>query len=190
MLLLPILDDILYNAQRQGRISFMMTSHGEEAAVIGAAAGLDPTDEVFSQYRESGILLYRGFSLADYMIQMFGAYDDRSGGRQMPMHFGSRDHHFHTVSSPLATQIPQAAGAAFALKSTPGREGKVAACFMGEGAASEGDAHAGFNIACTTKCPVLYVLLPKKNVSVELDGCLILNFLRIGAIRFIIRNNG
>lgn len=157
MLFLPTLDDILYNAQRQGRISFMMTSHGEEAAVIGAASGLDPADEVFSQYRENGVLLWRGFSPANYMSQMFGAYDDQCGGRQMPMHFGSREHHFHTVSSPLATQIPQAAGAAFALKSTPGREGNVAACFLGEGAASEGDAHAGFNIASTTKCPVLYV---------------------------------
>lgn len=157
MLLLPTLDDVLYSAQRQGRISFMMTSHGEEGAVVGAAAGLNPHDEVFTQYRESGVLLWRGFPLSDYMSQMFGTHDDRCQGRQMPVHFGSSEHHFHTVSSPLATQIPQAAGAAFALKRTKGREHNVAACFLGEGAASEGDAHAGFNIAATTKSPVLYV---------------------------------
>jgi hypothetical protein len=34
----------------------------------------------------------------------------------MPVHYGSRAHHFQTVSSPLATQIPQAAGAAYAFK--------------------------------------------------------------------------
>lgn len=70
MLLLPALDVILYNAQRQGRISFMMTSHGEEAAVIGSASALDPKDEVFAQYREMGVLLYRGYNLNQVMSQV------------------------------------------------------------------------------------------------------------------------
>jgi 2-oxoisovalerate dehydrogenase E1 component alpha subunit len=70
MLLLPALDVILYNAQRQGRISFMMTSHGEEAAVIGSASALDTKDEVFAQYREMGVLLYRGFTLDQIMNQV------------------------------------------------------------------------------------------------------------------------
>jgi 2-oxoisovalerate dehydrogenase E1 component alpha subunit len=76
----------------------------------------------------------------------------------MPVHYGSRALNFQTISSPLATQIPQAAGAgkasysrdyseealaltdsvcwlAYALK----REGKGAAviCYFGDGAASE-----------------------------------------------------
>ena len=70
MLLLPALDVILYNAQRQGRISFMMTSHGEEAAVIGSASALDLQDEVFAQYREMGVLLYRGYTLEQIMNQV------------------------------------------------------------------------------------------------------------------------
>lgn len=36
----------------------MMTSHGEEAAVVGSAAALDGKDEVFAQYREMGVLLW------------------------------------------------------------------------------------------------------------------------------------
>lgn len=70
MLLLPALDVILYNAQRQGRISFMMTSHGEEAAVVGSASALDDKDEIFAQYRELGVLLYRGFPLHKIMDQV------------------------------------------------------------------------------------------------------------------------
>jgi 2-oxoisovalerate dehydrogenase E1 component alpha subunit len=70
VLLLPALDVILYNAQRQGRISFMMTSHGEEGAVIGSASALDSRDEVFAQYREMGVLLYRGFNLDQVMSQV------------------------------------------------------------------------------------------------------------------------
>ncbi|KAJ1021131.1 hypothetical protein NDA16_003917 [Ustilago loliicola] len=156
MLLLPQIDVILYNAQRQGRISFMMTSYGEEGAVIGSAAGLAMEDEVFAQYRESGVLLWRDFSMDHFMSQVFGAEDDLCGGRQMPIHFGSTKHHFHTISSPLATQIPQAAGAGYALKRTKGREGNVVICYFGEGAASEGDFHAGMNLASTTKSPVIF----------------------------------
>lgn len=155
MLLLPAIDVILYNAQRQGRVSFMMTSHGEEGAVVGSAAGLAPTDEVFAQYRELGVLLWRDFDLDAIMNQVFGNEADICGARQMPIHFGSTLHHFHTISSPLATQIPQAAGAAFALKRSKGREQNVVICYFGEGAASEGDFHAGLNLASTTKSPCM-----------------------------------
>ena len=72
----------------------------------------------------------------------------------MPVHYGSKELNFQTISSPLGTQIPHAAGSAYALK----RSGKDACvvCFFGEGAASEGDFHAGFNIASTTESPVIF----------------------------------
>ncbi|CAE6502536.1 unnamed protein product [Rhizoctonia solani] len=117
MMLLPALDTVLYNVQRQGKISFYMTSYGEEASVVGSAAALADTDEVLGQYREMGVLLWRNFGIDRVMAQCFGNEDDKSTkGRQMPVHFSSPDHHFHTISSPLATQIPQAAGVAYALK--------------------------------------------------------------------------
>ncbi|KAF5382627.1 hypothetical protein D9615_003015 [Tricholomella constricta] len=159
MQLLPTLDNILYNVQRQGKISFYMTSHGEEATIIGSAAGLASDDEVFGQYREMGVLLWRDFGLDNVMNQCFGNEADTSGkGRQMPVHFGSTEHHFHTISSPLATQIPQAAGVGYALKRTPGRSSRsIAACYFGEGAASEGDFHAGLLLASTIPSPTLYI---------------------------------
>jgi len=159
MMLLPTLDNVLYNVQRQGKISFYMTAHGEEATIVGSAAALALDDEVLGQYREMGVLLWRGFSLDKVMAQCFGNEEDTSGkGRQMPVHFGSPEHHFHTISSPLATQIPQAAGVAYALKRTPSRrERSVAACFFGEGAASEGDFHAGLMLASTIPSPVVFI---------------------------------
>jgi 2-oxoisovalerate dehydrogenase E1 component alpha subunit len=47
---LNVMDDILYNAQRQGRVSFYMTNFGEECSQIGSVHALKPTDEsnVFS----------------------------------------------------------------------------------------------------------------------------------------------
>ncbi|PVF98308.1 putative 2-oxoisovalerate dehydrogenase alpha subunit mitochondrial precursor [Serendipita vermifera] len=158
MSLLPTLDNVLYNVQRQGKISFYMTSHGEEAAIIGSAAGLENTDEVMGQYREMGVLLWRGFSLPSVMGQCLGNEEDTgTKGRQMPVHFGSPEHHFHTISSPLATQIPQAAGIGYALKRDPERQGKnCSVVYFGEGAASEGDFHAGMLLASVLNCPTIF----------------------------------
>ena len=54
MTLLNTMDKILYESQRQGRISFYMTNYGEEATHIGSAAGLDDRDLIYGQYREAG----------------------------------------------------------------------------------------------------------------------------------------
>ncbi|KZS92912.1 hypothetical protein SISNIDRAFT_474505 [Sistotremastrum niveocremeum HHB9708] len=157
MMLLPTLDTLLYSVQRQGKISFY---HGEEATVVGSAAALSPTDEVLGQYREMGVLLWRGFDLDSIMSQCLGNKEDKATkGRQMPVHFGSPQHHFHTISSPLATQIPQAAGVGYALKRDPERRGKdCAVCYFGEGAASEGDFHAGMLLASTIPSPTLFIV--------------------------------
>jgi len=50
MTLIPVVDQILYQSQRQGRISFYMQCAGEEAAVVGSAAAMLPDDEIFGQY--------------------------------------------------------------------------------------------------------------------------------------------
>ncbi|XP_061637754.1 2-oxoisovalerate dehydrogenase subunit alpha, mitochondrial isoform X3 [Phyllopteryx taeniolatus] len=154
MTLLNTMDRILYESQRQGRISFYMTNYGEEGTHIGSAAALEPNDMVFGQYREAGVLMYRGFPLDSFMAQCYANTDDLGKGRQMPVHYGSRDLNFVTISSPLATQIPQAVGAAYAIK----RENinRAVICYFGEGAASEGDAHAGFNFSATLECPLIF----------------------------------
>ncbi|KAH1181047.1 hypothetical protein KIL84_001981 [Mauremys mutica] len=116
MTLLNTMDRILYESQRQGRISFYMTNYGEEGTHVGSAAALDDADLVFGQYREAGVLMYRGYPLDLFMAQCYGNASDTGKGRQMPVHYGCRDRHFVTISSPLATQIPQAVGAAYAFK--------------------------------------------------------------------------
>ncbi|KAI8866568.1 hypothetical protein GQ42DRAFT_181237 [Ramicandelaber brevisporus] len=153
MVTLNLMDTVLYEAQRQGRISFYMTSYGEEA-IVGSAAALKPNDVVFGQYREAGVLMYRGFTLDEFMDQCYSNDKDHGKGRQMPVHYTSEKLHFQTISSPLGTQIPQAAGAAYALKRDG--DGRVVICYFGEGAASEGDFHAGLNMAATLECPVIY----------------------------------
>ena len=65
------MDDILLNAQRQGRISFYLTCRGEEGIHIGSAAALTMEDVILAQYREQGILMWRGFTLNQFTNQVF-----------------------------------------------------------------------------------------------------------------------
>ena len=52
----------------------------------------------------------------------------------MPVHYSAPDLGFHTITSPLATQMPQAAGAAYALKLDEERQGDCVICYFGDGA--------------------------------------------------------
>lgn len=154
MVQLNTMDEIFYESQRQGRISFYMTNYGEEATHIGSCAALEDKDVIFGQYREAGVLMWRGFTLDQFANQCFSNQLDLGKGRQMPVHYGSRALNFQTISSPLATQIPQAAGAAYALKRDG--NGAVVMCYFGDGAASEGDFHVAMNMSATLKCPVIF----------------------------------
>ncbi|OAL52169.1 hypothetical protein IQ07DRAFT_562430 [Pyrenochaeta sp. DS3sAY3a] len=161
MVKLSIMDLLMFEAQRQGRLSFYMVSAGEEGISIGSASALSPKDVVFCQYRESGVYMQRGFTLADFMNQLFANAKDNGLGRNMPVHYGSKELNIQTISSTLATQIPHAAGAAYALKMqnmwSPDQEPRVAVCYFGEGAASEGDFHSALNIAATRQVPCIFI---------------------------------
>lgn len=161
MLQISVMDLIMFDAQRQGRLSFYMVSAGEEALSVGSASALTLEDVIFCQYREQGVFMQRGFQLSDFMNQLFANRKDPGKGRNMPVHYGSKKLNIHTISSPLATQIPHAAGAAYALKmqriNDPSLPPRVAAVYFGEGAASEGDFHAALNIAATRACPVIFL---------------------------------
>ncbi|KAJ5902799.1 hypothetical protein N7495_003327, partial [Penicillium taxi] len=161
MLTVSVMDVVMFEAQRQGRLSFYMVSAGEEGIAVGSAAALIPDDVVFAQYREAGVFQQRGFTLKNFMSQLFANCNDTGQGRNMPVHYGQKYPRIHTISSPLATQIPQAAGAAYALKlqdlHNPNQPRRIVACYFGEGAASEGDFHAALNIAATRSCPVVFI---------------------------------
>ncbi len=149
-----VLDERMLGAQRQGRISFYMTCTGEEAAIIGSVAALDDSDVILAQYREHAAIRYRGFTIEQFMNQLFSNEKDLGKGRQMPIHYGSEALNYQTISSPLGTQIPQATGVGYSLKMQGKRN--VAVCYFGEGAASEGDFHAGLNMAAVLNSPTIF----------------------------------
>ena len=154
MVQVQTVDDIFYNAQRQGRISFYMQNLGEEAVQVGSASSLTPDDMILVQYRELGVFLHRGFSIQEAADQCFANERDTGKGRMMPVHYGSKELNIQTISSPLTTQLPQAVGAAYAMKLKQSKG--LSIVYFGEGAASEGDFHAAMNFAATLEVPMIF----------------------------------
>ncbi|CAH0058698.1 unnamed protein product [Clonostachys solani] len=162
MVIVNIMDTIMSDAQRHGRVSFYMASHGEEGLMVGSAAALGPGDVITCQYREHGVFLQRGFELKDFMSQLAANANDPGKGRNMPNHYTGRNKvGAHSVASTLGTQIPHAVGAGYAMKMKdrvdPSRPPRVAVAYFGEGAASEGDFHGALNMAAMMKSPVIFI---------------------------------
>lgn len=91
MLYISILDVIMFDAQRQGRLSFYMVSAGEEAVPVGTSSVIDREDVIFCQYREQGCFRERGWTTKQFMAQLFANKGDPGKGRQMPVHYGSKE---------------------------------------------------------------------------------------------------
>lgn len=150
------MDEKLILLQRQGRIGFYLSCLGQEACHIGAAYALNDDDWIFPHYRNPGTPLLRGVSMLRIANQCFGNAADEIKGRQMPVHYSFKDINFFSISSPLGPQIVQAAGAAYAMKLRGTKQ--VAMTSFGDGSSSEGDFHAGMNMAAVTKAPCIFLL--------------------------------
>ncbi len=156
MLLVRTLDGKLSNLQRQGRIGFYGACTGQEATPIGTAMALEDRDWVFPALREGSAALYRGFPVELYAAQCLGNDMDLQRGRQMPCHYMDRRIHHVSWSSVIATQLPHAAGAAYAAKIKG--DDVVTVGFLGDGATSENDFHSALNFAAVTKSPCVFVI--------------------------------
>jgi pyruvate dehydrogenase E1 component alpha subunit/2-oxoisovalerate dehydrogenase E1 component alpha subunit len=176
----PIADDILMRAyremrrlraidarmivlQRQGRVGFYGACTGQEAVPIAAGFALGKDDWVFPALREQSIMLVRGFSLRAFIAQVFGNSGDILKGRQMPSHHSGKSVHQVSWSSNIGPQIPQAVGAAWAMKldkknwDRPAAERAIAVGFCGDGATSQADFHHALNFAAKYVIPCVLV---------------------------------
>jgi 2-oxoisovalerate dehydrogenase E1 component alpha subunit len=143
--------------QRQGRLSFYLSSCGEEAISVAAASAYLHDDLLFPSYRQAGLLLVRGMPLLTMMCQSIGNAGDNSKGRQMPVHYSWRAGNVVSISSPVGTQLPQAVGAAMAFACRGER--RVVGTWAGDGTAAQGDFHHALNFASVFRPPcVLHVV--------------------------------
>jgi pyruvate dehydrogenase E1 component alpha subunit/2-oxoisovalerate dehydrogenase E1 component alpha subunit len=152
---LRLVDERMILLQRQGRVGFYGAAHGQEAVPIAAGLALQPSDWVFPALREQSILLVRGFPLRAFVAQIFGNSGDLLKGRQMPSHQSARSVHQVSWSSCIGPQLPQAVGAAWAMRAR--RSASVAMAFCGDGATSQPDFHAAMNFAAVWNAPAVIV---------------------------------
>jgi 2-oxoisovalerate dehydrogenase E1 component alpha subunit len=169
MVLTRMLDERAIKLQRQGRIGFYVPAEGQEASHVGAAFALGAEDWVYPSYRDPGIALLRGVPVVELLHQCYANAADNTRGRQMPVHYSFRKINLVSISSPIATQIIQAAGTAMAMKIR--KEPRVAMTFFGDGATSANDFHTGMNFAGVFSAPCVFVC--ENNgwaISVPLEG--------------------
>lgn len=155
MLLARKIDERTWLLNRAGKIPFVVSCQGKEAAQTGAAFALDrEKDYILPYYRDVAIVLAFGMTAKELMLASFAKKEDpSSGGRQMPNHFSKRANRIVTGSSPVTTQIPHAAGIALAAKMN--KEDCVAFTALGEGSTNQGDFHEGLNFAGVHKLPLI-----------------------------------
>ncbi len=139
-------DERMLKLQRQGRIGTFAPIKGQEAAQIGAAFHLRPSDWLVPSFRETAAQIWRGAKPMD--IWLFAAgYNE---GVNLPE--GAHD---LPLCVPVATQMLQAVGIAYAVKYR--KEDAIVMCFLGDGATSEGDFHEAMNFAAVYDLPVVFV---------------------------------
>ncbi|RFA37170.1 2-oxoisovalerate dehydrogenase [Virgibacillus dokdonensis] len=170
MLLARKIDERMWLLNRAGKIPFVISCQGQEAAQVGAAFALNrEKDYVAPYYRDMGVVLAFGMTTTDLMLSGFAkAEDPNSGGRQMPGHFGQKKNRILTGSSPVTTQLPHAVGVALAAKMK--HDPIVSFVTLGEGSSNQGDFHEGLNFAGVHKLPVITMVENNKYaISVPLE---------------------
>src|SRR5918911_3493883 len=130
---------------------------GEEATCVGLCLGMQPTDYLFTNYREHGYALARGIEPGKVMAELFGREGGVSRGRGGSMHLFDWDKRLLGGYAIVGGQIPVATGAALALL----RKGSddVVVCQMGDATTNIGAFHESLNIAALWKLPIVYVIV-------------------------------
>jgi 2-oxoisovalerate dehydrogenase E1 component alpha subunit len=157
MVLARLLDERGNILNRQGRLHFIVSTQGHEAAQVGAAFAMRPGhDYLLAYYRSAPMVLALGMSAYDVFLNLFGRPADPSGGgTNVPGQFASRELNIVSTSNVIATQIPHAVGVGHALAYR--RSDAVAVSTFGEGTTSAGGFHEGLNWAGVHRLPCVFI---------------------------------
>ncbi|MCL6537315.1 MAG: pyruvate dehydrogenase (acetyl-transferring) E1 component subunit alpha [Acidothermus sp.] len=134
--------------QRQGELGIWAQVLGQEAAQIGSARALRPTDMAFPTYREHGVAWCRGVP-PEKILELFRGINF---GGWNPLEFRLAP---YTIV--IGAHTLHAVGYAMALQREPHNDDAVIVYF-GDGAASEGDVNEAFVFAASYNAPVVFFL--------------------------------
>src|SRR3990172_2584634 len=117
----------------------------QEAISVGAAAALEPTDQVLATYRGHGHAIAKGLDINAMMAELLCKATGCCGGRGGSMHLCDTSKDFWGTNAVVAAHIPIAAGVALANKLR--QNNRVVVVFFGDGASCEGAFFETLNMA-------------------------------------------
>ncbi len=158
MLLIRRFEERTARAYTQARIGgYCHLNLGEEAAIVGLLTALEPTDYLFTNYREHGYAVDRGIDPNRVMAELYGRTDGVSKGWGGSMHMFDTAHRLLGGYGIVGGQVPVATGAALAIEYRGGRE--IVMCTMGDGTTNIGAFHESLNLAALWHLPIVYVII-------------------------------
>jgi pyruvate dehydrogenase E1 component alpha subunit len=136
------------NLQRTGKLGTYPSCLGQEATHVGVGAAMLPEDVLFTVYREIGTKFWRGVDMHSVLLYWGG--DERGTlYARTPQDF--------PFCVPIGSQMPQAAGAAFAMQIRG--EPRCALAFIGDGGTSQGAFYEAINFAGAKALPLVCVIV-------------------------------
>ncbi len=156
MLLIRRFEERVYHLFLEGEIPGTLHQYqGQEAVAVGVCDVLRPDDWITSTHRPHGHALAKGVSTRAALAELYGKETGCCRGRGGSMHLGDLDAGMLPAIAIVGggNTVVTGIGLAFKLQRTD----RVAVCFFGEGAVSEGAFHEGLNFAVLQRLPVVFV---------------------------------
>jgi TPP-dependent pyruvate/acetoin dehydrogenase alpha subunit len=126
---------------------------GQEAVAVGVCMSLRADDYAAGTYRGHGHALAKGTDPEPLIAEMLGRATGVCGGRAGSMNVIDLAHGLVGCYGIVGGSIAAAVGAGL----SAARQGRVAVCFFGDGAANQAYFHEGMNMAAVMKLPVVFV---------------------------------
>ena len=145
----------MYGLRKIG--GFCHLYNGQEAVAVGSIAAIDTSkDYTLTSYRDHAHALVHGMHPNKVMAELYGKIDGCSRGKGGSMHLFDVERHMFGGNGIVGSQIPVAAGVAFACKYQ--KSDGVVLCYFGDGAIHQGAFHEVMNLASIWNLPLIMII--------------------------------
>jgi acetoin:2,6-dichlorophenolindophenol oxidoreductase subunit alpha len=134
---------------------FSHVSIGQEAVAAGVCVALAPDDYITSTHRGHGHGVAKGLAFDRMFAELMGRRTGYCHGKGGSMHIADFQLGVLGANGIVGGGLPIATGAA--LSAQIQQNGRIVACFFGDGAVAEGAFHESLNMAALWKLPIIFV---------------------------------
>jgi len=146
-------DTVQEDAAQRGEAFFYIPSSGHEA-MAALAPHLTPTDWLHCHYRDRALMLARGVTQQDLLLDLLGKTGSPTEGRNMPGFACNRALNLLAAPTGVSSNALQAVGVAQAIKDGS----DIVYCGIGDGGTQEGEFFEAVAEAVRSQLPVLFVV--------------------------------